>query len=130
MKTYITSVVRAMGGDEKTGADHLTPTPVTIDLGAHKAKFKFPRGSPITSLAAPQISSGIFGYLAGGGDPTTLDEETRQLLTPPAVWPLGGAALGSGAASPAVGPARDCGSSTSAGGSALRFPGYHPGLGA
>ena len=82
IKAHITQVVRAQGGDEKTGAEYLTPQAVTIQIGAHKAKFKFPKGSEAADTPAPQIGRSIYEYLAGGGDTATLDEATKRFLTP------------------------------------------------
>ena len=97
LKTYITSVVRALGGDERSGGAYLLPPPpqppLSLRISGHRVKFRFPVGSPAAHKSPSELQH-IFGqevahYLSKGGDPTALDESVRAFLTPPGVAPAG-----------------------------------------
>ena len=81
IKGHITQVVRSMGGDETTGGDYLNPRQV-IAVGAHKATFRLPKGSPAADIPANELGAMLETSLYGGGDPAALEDYLTLYLNP------------------------------------------------
>lgn len=82
VKGVITSVVRSLGGDERTGGRYLDE-PVALDIGDHRINLRLPTGSIAANKTAEDFAFLIMEtYFDSSRTERARGEDMRQLLLP------------------------------------------------
>ena len=87
VKGEITLIVRSLGGDEESGAQHLCAKQ-TLHIGGHKHAFRVPVGSTAAKMPKNVLTNMLEAFTASDFPSDEARTELRRLLTPGLTAPM------------------------------------------